>query len=197
MDPNFLDKLFGPKFFGPKFFEAKLFGPKFFGPEFFEPNFLDLNFLDSNILDQFIGSKLFGPEIFGPKFLGPKFLGPIFWDQFFFDQFFWTNFFLDQFFWDQYFGTNQKKHYNLKESANLFHPKLIFYRGGSKMWKDSIRNIVVIFQTTILRIARFYVRCSAHFFAISFHKLFLASLPPHKLCPWHNVSSLKEHILNL
>ena len=71
-----------------------------------------------------------------------------------------------------------KKHYNLKESANLFHPKLIFYRGGSKMWKDSIRNIVVIFQTTILRIARFYVRCSAHFFAISFHKLFLASLPP-------------------
>ena len=47
------------------------------------------------------------------------------------------------------------------------------------MWKDSIRNIVVIFQTTILRIVRFYVRCSAHFFAISFHKLFLASLPPH------------------
>ena len=47
---------------------------------------------------------------------------------------------------------------NLKESANLFHPKLIFYRGVSKMWmwKDSIRNIVVIFQTTILRIVGFY-----------------------------------------
>ena len=26
------------------------------------------------------------------------------------------------------------------------------------MWKHSIRNIVVIFQTTILRIVRFYVR---------------------------------------
>ena len=51
-----------------------------------------------------------------------------------------------------------KKHYNLKESANLFHPKLIFYRGGSKMWKDSIRNIVVIFQSNILRIVGFYVR---------------------------------------
>jgi hypothetical protein len=29
------------------------------------------------------------------------------------------------------------------------------------MWKDSIRNIVVIFQTTILRIVGFYVRRSA------------------------------------
>ena len=29
------------------------------------------------------------------------------------------------------------------------------------MWKDSIRNIVVIFQTTILRIVGFYVRHSA------------------------------------
>ena len=29
------------------------------------------------------------------------------------------------------------------------------------MWKDSIRNIVVIFQTKILRIVRFYVRRSA------------------------------------
>ena len=29
------------------------------------------------------------------------------------------------------------------------------------MWKDSIRNIVVIFQTTILRIVGFYVRDSA------------------------------------
>ena len=30
------------------------------------------------------------------------------------------------------------------------------------MWKDSIRNIVVIFQTTILRLVGFYVRRSAH-----------------------------------
>ena len=30
------------------------------------------------------------------------------------------------------------------------------------MWKDSIRNIVVIFQTTILRIVGFYVRRSAN-----------------------------------
>ena len=29
------------------------------------------------------------------------------------------------------------------------------------MWKDSIRNIVVIFQTNILRIVGFYVRHSA------------------------------------
>ena len=29
------------------------------------------------------------------------------------------------------------------------------------MWKDSIRNIVVIFQPNILRIVRFYVRHSA------------------------------------
>ena len=29
------------------------------------------------------------------------------------------------------------------------------------MWKDSIRNIVVIFQSTILRIVEFYVRRSA------------------------------------
>ena len=29
------------------------------------------------------------------------------------------------------------------------------------MWKDSIRNVVVIFQTTILRIVGFYVRHSA------------------------------------
>ena len=30
------------------------------------------------------------------------------------------------------------------------------------MWKDSNRNIVVIFQTNILRIVGFYVRHSAH-----------------------------------
>ena len=36
------------------------------------------------------------------------------------------------------------------------------------MWKDSIRKIVVIFQTTILRIAGFYVRRSAH--DVSFFK---------------------------
>ena len=29
------------------------------------------------------------------------------------------------------------------------------------MWKDSIRNIVVIFQTTILKFVGFYVRRSA------------------------------------
>ena len=29
------------------------------------------------------------------------------------------------------------------------------------MWKDSVRNIVVIFQTNILRIVGFYVRHSA------------------------------------
>ena len=39
-------------------------------------------------------------------------------------------------------------------------PKGYLYRGGSKMWKDSIRNIVLIFQTTILRIIGFYVRHS-------------------------------------
>ena len=32
------------------------------------------------------------------------------------------------------------------------------------MWKDSIRNIVVIFQTNILRIVGFYVRYSANAF---------------------------------
>jgi hypothetical protein len=42
-----------------------------------------------------------------------------------------------------------------------------FYRGGSKMWKDSIRNIVVIFQTTILRIIGLYVRRSAYDYARS------------------------------
>ena len=30
------------------------------------------------------------------------------------------------------------------------------------MWKDSIRNIVVIFQPNILRIVEFYVRHSAY-----------------------------------
>jgi hypothetical protein len=30
------------------------------------------------------------------------------------------------------------------------------------MWKNSIRNIVVIFQTTILRIVGFYVRRSSN-----------------------------------
>ena len=43
-------------------------------------------------------------------------------------------------------------------------PKTYFYRGGSKMWKDSIRNIVVIFQPNILRIVGFYVRHSAYIF---------------------------------
>ena len=32
------------------------------------------------------------------------------------------------------------------------------------MWKDSIRNIVVIFQSNILRIVGFYVRHSASIF---------------------------------
>ena len=35
------------------------------------------------------------------------------------------------------------------------------YRGGTKMRKDSIKTIFVIFQTTDLRIVRFYVRHSA------------------------------------
>jgi hypothetical protein len=35
------------------------------------------------------------------------------------------------------------------------------------MWKDSIRNIVVIFQTTILRIIGLYVRRSAYDYARS------------------------------
>ena len=41
------------------------------------------------------------------------------------------------------------------------------------MWKDSIRNIVVIFQTTILRIVGFYVRRSAKEYNI---RIFLTSL---------------------
>ena len=135
-----------------------------------------------------MGPIFLGPIFSGPNFLRTNFLGhQLFWDQIcldqiFWDQFFWDQIFLDQFFWTIFFGNCSllgqfrllKKHYNwnnLIESANLFHPKLIFYRGGTKMWKDSIR-------TTILRIVRFYVRCLAHFFAISFHKLFLASLPP-------------------
>ena len=35
------------------------------------------------------------------------------------------------------------------------------------MWKDSIRNIVVIFQPNILRIVGFYVRHSANVFFIN------------------------------
>ena len=38
------------------------------------------------------------------------------------------------------------------------------------MWKDSIRNIVVIFQTTILRYVGFYVRRSAYVFEPIFVK---------------------------
>ena len=41
-------------------------------------------------------------------------------------------------------------------------PQGYLYRGGSKIWKDSIRNIVVIFQTNILRIVGIYVRHSAN-----------------------------------
>ena len=40
-------------------------------------------------------------------------------------------------------------------------PQGYLYRGGSKIWKDSDRNIVVIFQSNILRIVGFYVRHSA------------------------------------
>jgi hypothetical protein len=46
----------------------------------------------------------------------------------------------------------------LKEFSNSFYPRVIFIEGGSKIWKDSDRNIVVIFQTNILRIVGFYVR---------------------------------------
>ena len=44
------------------------------------------------------------------------------------------------------------------------------------MWKDSIRNIVVIFQPNILRIVGFYVRHSAHDFLILWGKKSLFSL---------------------
>ena len=39
------------------------------------------------------------------------------------------------------------------------------------MWKDSIRNIVVIFQTKILRIVVFYVRRSANVFALGINRV--------------------------
>ena len=49
------------------------------------------------------------------------------------------------------------------------------------MWKDYIRNIVVIFQTTILRIVGFYLRHSAsdlaHFFEEKGEKL--SDIKPH------------------
>ena len=70
--------------------------------------------------------------------------------------------------------TNQRKNYWKQDSADCFNTALKFerifqfllpqgylYRGGSKIWKDSVRNIVVIFQTNILRIVRFYARHSA------------------------------------
>ena len=75
----------------------------------------------------------------------------------------------------------------------FFKSCLFSFAGG---WKDSVRNIVVVFQTTSLRIVRFYVRCSAHFFGISFHKLFLASLPPQipsPLPPTNPPSTLHTH----
>ena len=37
-------------------------------------------------------------------------------------------------------------------------PSTYLYRRGSKMWKDSIGNIFVIFQTKILRKVGLYVR---------------------------------------
>jgi hypothetical protein len=54
----------------------------------------------------------------------------------------------------------------LKEFSNFLLPKGYLYRGGSKIWKDSVKNIVVIFQTNILRIVGFYVRHSASTFYI-------------------------------
>ena len=39
------------------------------------------------------------------------------------------------------------------------------------MWKDSIRNIVVIFQPNILRIVGFYVRHSAIEFPLWWNKI--------------------------
>ena len=47
------------------------------------------------------------------------------------------------------------------------------------MWKDSIRNIVVIFQTNILRIVGFYVRHSANTFFTNF--LFFKFSEPEKV----------------
>ena len=49
------------------------------------------------------------------------------------------------------------------------------------MWKDSIKNIVVIFQTTILRFVGFYVRHSAQVYSAFYfrqmaHKPGLTSL---------------------
>ena len=40
-------------------------------------------------------------------------------------------------------------------------PQGCLYKGASKIWKDFVRNIVVIIQTNIFRIVGFYVRHSA------------------------------------
>ena len=45
------------------------------------------------------------------------------------------------------------------------------------MWKDSIRNIVVIFQPNILRIVGFYVRHSASVFYILVPIIHLSLIP--------------------
>ena len=51
------------------------------------------------------------------------------------------------------------------------------------MWKDSIRNIVVIFQTTILRIVGFYVRHSAYMLCDMWSRNFLQNK---LLAEWRN-----------
>ena len=45
------------------------------------------------------------------------------------------------------------------------------------MWKDSIRYIVVIFQTKILRNVRFYVRRSANDFVFVSYFLLITTCP--------------------
>ena len=45
------------------------------------------------------------------------------------------------------------------------------------MWKDSIRNIVVIFQTKILRNVGFYVRRSANDFVFVSYFLLITTCP--------------------
>ena len=120
----------------------------------------------------FFGTKFFGTELFGANFFWPKLLGTV------------------------AIYEPDLTHEASSSSCfffGFFKSCLFSFAGG---WKDSVRNIVVVFQTTSLRIVRFNVRCSAHFFGISFHKLFLASLPPQipsPLPPTNPPSTLHTH----
>ena len=115
----------------------------------------------------FLGPIFLGPIFFGTNFLGSNFMGQNFLRQIFWGPIFWGPNFLWPIFLGQIFrGPVVVAFFGFFKSCRFS------FAGG---WKDSVRNIVVIVQTTSLRIVRFYVRCSAHFFAISFHKLFLAS----------------------